>query len=530
MRRSRGTALLVVGLLASFILGAGSARADTPFTLSLAGPSEYVPDQAIAPFVGRLLGPAGLGLPLTSVDVRVDGVSLQTVTTDLQGRYQVVLPPFSGINDHTVQTVAFQGVPSIETWSPLLHLRVKRYRLTVSMIGTGQGTVTSTPAGINCPGVCWADFPAASMVTLSAAPSADSTFGGWSAACFGALPDCDLTMSGPLTARARFDAAGKISISPATYDFGNVSVFNPGFTQAQFTVRNTGSGPTGVVNASLGGADAADFAILTNGCGGVGLAPGQTCVVSVTFRPSSAGAKSATLTASASPGGSASSALQGTGAVGVLSINPSSYDYGKTSVFNPPAAQAQFTIRNIGNGNTGFVSASLGGADAAEFAIITNGCGGIMLAPGQTCVITVQFHPMSAGAKSATLQATATPGGTVSAALQGTGTVGTLSIAPASYDFGSVPITAPPSAPTQFTVRNIGDGNTGFVNASLGGANAADFVIVTNGCGGILLMPGQTCVVSVQFRPATAGAKSASLIASASPGGTATSSLSGTGV
>ena len=52
--------------------------------------------------------------------------------------------------------------------------------------GTGQGTVTSDPAGIDCTigpdgptGTCEATFPAGTRVKLRAEPAANSTFDGW---------------------------------------------------------------------------------------------------------------------------------------------------------------------------------------------------------------------------------------------------------------------------------------------------------------------------------------------------------------
>lgn len=49
----------------------------------------------------------------------------------------------------------------------------------VFLNGPGAGTVTSAPAGIACPGVCVASFPAGTTVTLTAAAGTGSRFGGW---------------------------------------------------------------------------------------------------------------------------------------------------------------------------------------------------------------------------------------------------------------------------------------------------------------------------------------------------------------
>ncbi len=57
--------------------------------------------------------------------------------------------------------------------------------VTVSEIGLGIGTVTSSPAGINCTSNvgCSATFTIGTTVTLTATPATGSTFGGWSNNC-----------------------------------------------------------------------------------------------------------------------------------------------------------------------------------------------------------------------------------------------------------------------------------------------------------------------------------------------------------
>jgi hypothetical protein len=56
--------------------------------------------------------------------------------------------------------------------------------LTVMVGGNGSGSVTSDPAGINCPGTCTASFTPGTKVTLSETASS-SVFLGWSDACSG---------------------------------------------------------------------------------------------------------------------------------------------------------------------------------------------------------------------------------------------------------------------------------------------------------------------------------------------------------
>ena len=55
----------------------------------------------------------------------------------------------------------------------------------IQLAGDGQGAVTSDPAGIDCGGLCTAQFPLGSTVTLTAVSRPGSTFAGWSGGCSG---------------------------------------------------------------------------------------------------------------------------------------------------------------------------------------------------------------------------------------------------------------------------------------------------------------------------------------------------------
>jgi len=74
------------------------------------------------------------------------------------------------------------------------------------MAGAGTGTVTSSPAGINCPTTCTATFPQNSQVTLSETPAASDVFSGWSGACIGNAT-CSMTLSSANSVTATFGTA-----------------------------------------------------------------------------------------------------------------------------------------------------------------------------------------------------------------------------------------------------------------------------------------------------------------------------------
>jgi hypothetical protein len=77
--------------------------------------------------------------------------------------------------------------------------------LTVTKTGTGMGTVTSTPAGINCGPTCSASFVGGSTVTLTATTINGSTFVGWSGGGCSGTGTCATVMSGNQTVVAQFD-------------------------------------------------------------------------------------------------------------------------------------------------------------------------------------------------------------------------------------------------------------------------------------------------------------------------------------
>ena len=53
---------------------------------------------------------------------------------------------------------------------------------------TGSGTVTSSPAGIDCGVDCAQDYDQPTVVTLTATPASGQQFTGWSGDCSGPRP------------------------------------------------------------------------------------------------------------------------------------------------------------------------------------------------------------------------------------------------------------------------------------------------------------------------------------------------------
>lgn len=93
--------------------------------------------------------------------------------------------------------------------------------LSVALLGTGGGTVTSNPAGIACTGApadaCGSDFSNGSAVTLMAVNGGSSRLQGWSIASCALNPSCVVTMDSDLRVTASFALVPPIQTSYPSY-------------------------------------------------------------------------------------------------------------------------------------------------------------------------------------------------------------------------------------------------------------------------------------------------------------------------
>jgi N-acetylneuraminic acid mutarotase len=94
-------------------------------------------------------------------------------------------------------------------------------RLRLGKEGSGAGTVSSTPAGIDCGAGCLAEFAFNQPVTLTASAAVSSTFGGWSGACSG-MGSCEVSMDADQVVSATF-ALRTFTITPTAGEHGSLT-------------------------------------------------------------------------------------------------------------------------------------------------------------------------------------------------------------------------------------------------------------------------------------------------------------------
>ena len=102
---------------------------------------------------------------------------------------------------------------------PLVATSTLQHTLSVDTTGpydTGTGSVTSSPAGIDCPSTCEAAFDNGTSVTLTATADPGSDFTGWSGGGCSGRGTCQVTLTADTTVDATFENPAKPTLSVAT--------------------------------------------------------------------------------------------------------------------------------------------------------------------------------------------------------------------------------------------------------------------------------------------------------------------------
>ena len=338
------------------------------------------------------------------------------------------------------------------------------------------------------------------------------------------------TTLGSATLTGMGTAPGTLAIStdqPGNGNCGSTLINTTSTTMATYTVKNTGTSATGVPMVTT--SDTTQF--VASGCAAA-LQPNATCTISVTFTAKQHGTQTASVSVSATPGGTANASVSGVGqnpATFVIT-STSGFDFGSAAM-GTTGTTLTFKATNQGDvASAALIASNLTGANPTSFALANDLCSGATIAAGSACTVDVQFTPKSQGPLAATLNVRAATGTLGSASLSGTGTVpGTLSITadtPANGNCGSAIIGSTSTTMATYTVKNIGTSATGMPTVTT--SDTSQFS--ASGCAVSMLAPNATCTVSVQFTAKHPGAQMATVTATATPGGTANASVSGTGL
>jgi Abnormal spindle-like microcephaly-assoc'd, ASPM-SPD-2-Hydin len=296
-------------------------------------------------------------------------------------------------------------------------------------------------------------------------------------------------------------AAISVSVSPTT-----VTVASGG-TQ-QFSAQLTNTGNTAVTWSATSG---------TVSTTGLFTAPTVTATKTVTVTATSVAdnTKSASATVTVHP------------AAGILTLNPTSINFGSVTV-GVTSPILLTTLTNTGNASLTITSDSLSAGDFNWGGKGTCYSVNNTLAPGASCLYSAKFTPTATGTRTATIMIYSTASdSTVTLPLSGIGTTttaaGTLGVSPATLALGSVVVGTSGTASGTLTAGGSS------VTVSAVSSNNAAFTV-----GGLSLpvtIPaGNSAAFTVRFSPQTTGAVTAALtFTSNAQSSTTVATLTGTG-
>jgi dienelactone hydrolase len=289
-------------------------------------------------------------------------------------------------------------------------------------------------------------------------------------------------------------------LSPSTLTFAGQPLGTSSAAQP-LTLTNYGAVTLHINSVAFSGADASDFA-KTQTCGS-SLVPGASCTISVTFKPTQLGSRTATLSVSDDyPGSPQNVSLTGTGSSDAF-LSSSTLTFAPQLMGTSSAAQS-LTLTNYGAVTLRISSLGFSGADPGDFTK-TQTCGS-SLAPGASCTISITFKPTQVGSRTAILSISDNfAGSPQNVSLTGTGTV--VALNPATLGFGKVQVGHSSNLST--TVINTGSTTLNFTGIATTGSDTDEFS-QTNTCGSSLGAK-KSCTITVTFRPREAGSDSAQI-------------------
>ncbi len=270
-----------------------------------------------------------------------------------------------------------------------------------------------------------------------------------------------------------------LDITPSI-DFGTVDLGGQSAPK-DAVITNTSNVAINIASVSP---PTAPFTITTNGCAGV-LPPSATCTVTLVFSPTAAGGASSSFNVSGD-GLSVSASLSGVGRApnvptpGSLKIKPTSANFGSAPAGTSLPAK-KFVVSNPGQTAVPLAGVALGGTDADQFSIVSNGCTGA-LAGGATCTIQVSATVTREGSLTATLGVLGSGGQSAQATLRlGGEFTPTLKMNPGVVSVGKITAALGSGFPPDIDVDLAFEGEAPFgtVHTDSGGAFRFNFLLLT---------------------------------------------------
>jgi uncharacterized repeat protein (TIGR01451 family) len=310
--------------------------------------------------------------------------------------------------------------------------------------------------------------------------------------------------------------APAITLSPGSLVFSSrlVGTSSP---PLPISMSNSGNATLNIASIAITGINAGDFS-QTNTCGQT-LAPSTSCTISVVFKPTTGGQRTAGVAITSDARGSVPVVtLSGTGLSAGLDLSSSLLIFDNQTVGTTSAPQT-VTMSN-GGATAATITSITASGDFAQ----TNNCNN-GVAASSNCAIHVTFTPTATGTRTGSISIVSGGSSTpLTVNLTGTGVVVTLSLSPASLTFNDQKVG------TSSQAQSIVLTNTGGAALTINSIVPSGDFLEADNCGSGLAA-GAGCSINVTFLPTTTGIRTGSItVSSNAQGSPHTVKLTGNGV
>ncbi len=242
--------------------------------------------------------------------------------------------------------------------------------------------------------------------------------------------------------------SGQPQVTPSSLEFAPVAV-GASATQDVVITNVATSGALTIESMGIAGPDAAMFSDGFDDSSAPALDPGSSLTVSVTFSPTAAGPRSATLRVNHSGSDALSIPLSGTAVdpdpgAAPLNAEPTSLSLPPTTV-GQAASQDVVLTNGAVSGSMVVESTAISGPDAAMFSDGFDDGAPRTLGPGESVTVAVTFRPTASGERSGTLAVTHTGSNTpLRVPLAGTATASGSEMVLYRVNSGGAPVAGVP--------------------------------------------------------------------------------------
>ncbi|MGB7191636.1 MAG: choice-of-anchor D domain-containing protein, partial [Acidobacteriaceae bacterium] len=165
-----------------------------------------------------------------------------------------------------------------------------------------------------------------------------------------------------------FRADAQVAAAPSSVTWSKVTVGQTGGPKIA-TLTNSGNAIISISGIGFTGTNSGDFAIYQQTCGST-LAVSASCTVTILFKPTTSGTRTAALTftdnASNSPQEVSLSGMGVSGSSGTTTATPSSLSFGSVGIGGSSASQT-ITVTNGTSASVALSGAGISGTNAADF-------------------------------------------------------------------------------------------------------------------------------------------------------------------